>query len=41
VAGATRDEVLAASAIGIEFGGGPAFVVVGDNLLRFLDELEK
>ena len=41
VAGATRDEILAASAIGIEFGGGPAFVVVRDNLLHFLDELEK
>ncbi|MEW6685139.1 MAG: carboxymuconolactone decarboxylase family protein [Candidatus Edwardsbacteria bacterium] len=39
-AGATRDEVLEAAAIGIEFGGGPSFVVVRDNLLDFLDEIE-
>ena len=39
-AGATRDEVLEAAAIGIEFGGGPAFVVVRENLLNFLDEIE-
>lgn len=40
VAGATRDEVLEAAAIGIEFGGGPSFVVVRDHLLDFLDEIE-
>ncbi len=39
-AGATREEVLEAAAIGIEFGGGPSFVVVRDNLLDFLDEIE-
>ncbi len=39
-AGATREEVLDAAAIGIEFGGGPSFVVVRDNLLDFLDEIE-
>ncbi len=38
--GATREEVLEAAAIGIEFGGGPSFVVVRDNLLDFLDEIE-
>jgi AhpD family alkylhydroperoxidase len=38
-AGATREEVLDAAKIGIEFGGGPSFVVVRNNLLDFLDEL--
>jgi AhpD family alkylhydroperoxidase len=37
--GATREEVLEAAAIGVEFGGGPSFVVVRDNLLEFLDEI--
>jgi AhpD family alkylhydroperoxidase len=40
-AGAARDEVLEAAAIGVEFGGGPSFVVVRDHLLDFLDEIEK
>ncbi len=40
-AGATRAEVLEAAAIGVEFGGGPSFVVVRDNLLEFLDEIEE
>jgi AhpD family alkylhydroperoxidase len=39
-AGATRQEVLEAAAIGVEFGGGPSFVVVRDNLLEFLDDIE-
>jgi AhpD family alkylhydroperoxidase len=39
-AGATREEVLEAAAIGVEFGGGPSFVVVRDNLLDFLEEIE-
>lgn len=38
-AGATRDEVIDAAKIGVEFGGGPSFVVVRNNLLEFLDEL--
>ena len=38
--GATREEVLEVAAIGVEFGGGPSFVVVRDNLLDFLDEIE-
>jgi AhpD family alkylhydroperoxidase len=37
---ATRSEVIEAAAIGVEFGGGPSFVVVRDNLLAFLDEIE-
>lgn len=41
LAGAKRDEVLEAAAIGIEFGGGPSFVIVRDNLLDFLDDIEK
>ena len=36
----TREEIMEAAAIGIEFGGGPAFVVVRDNLQDFLDEIE-
>jgi len=40
-AGASKEEVLEAAAIGVEFGGGPSFVVVRDNLLGFLDEIEK
>ena len=39
-AGAAREEVLEAAAIGVEFGGGPSFVVVRDNLLDFIDEIE-
>ncbi len=39
-AGATREEVLEAAAIGVEFGGGPSFVVVRDNILDFIDEIE-
>jgi AhpD family alkylhydroperoxidase len=39
-AGATRAEVLEAAAIGVEFGGGPSFVVVRDQLLQYLDEIE-
>ena len=39
-ADATRQEVLEAAAIGVEFGGGPSFVVVRDNLLDFLDEMQ-
>ena len=38
--GATREEVIDAAAIGVEFGGGPAFVAVRDNLLEFLDQIE-
>ncbi|MBN2254179.1 MAG: carboxymuconolactone decarboxylase family protein [Deltaproteobacteria bacterium] len=38
-AGATRQEILEAAAVGVEFGGGPAFVVVRDNLMAFLDEI--
>ncbi len=38
-AGASRQEVIEASTIGVEFGGGPSFVMVRDNLLRILDEL--
>ena len=40
-AGATRDEVIDAAKIGVEFGGGPSFAMVRNNLLDFLDELEK
>jgi hypothetical protein len=37
---ATREGVIDAAKIGVEFGGGPAFVGVRNNLLEFLDELE-
>ena len=37
--GATRDEVIDAAAIGVEFGGGPSFVMVREHLLPFLDEI--
>ncbi len=39
-AGAIRAEVLEAAAIGVEFGGGPSFVVVRDHLLEFMDDIE-
>ena len=38
-AGGTRDQALEAAAIGVEFGGGPSFVVVRDHLLNMLDEI--
>ncbi len=37
--GATRAEIIDAAAIGVEFGGGPSFVAVRDNLLDFLDDI--
>jgi AhpD family alkylhydroperoxidase len=40
-AGANRAEITEAAAIGVEFGGGPSFVVVRDHLLDFLDDIEK
>lgn len=39
-AGATRQEIFEAAAIGVEFGGGPSFVAVRDELPGFLDEIE-
>ena len=38
---ATREEIIEAASIGVEFGGGGAFVLVRDNLLPFLDDLEE
>ncbi len=38
-AGATREQALDAAAIGVEFGGGPSFVVVREHLLGMLDEI--
>ena len=38
--GATREEIIDAAAIGVEFGGGPSFVAVRDKLLDFLDDIE-
>lgn len=38
-AGATREEVIDAAKIAVEFGGGPSFVMIRNNLLDFLDEL--
>ena len=38
-AGATREQALEAASIGVEFGGGPSFVVVRDHLLGMLDEI--
>ena len=39
--GASKEEIFEAASIGVEFGGGPSFVMVRDNLLQFLDEIEK
>jgi len=41
MAGATKEEVIEAAAIGIEFGGASAYVLVRNNLLNYLDEMEK
>ena len=40
-AGATKNEILEAAAIGVEVEGGPSFVIVRDNLLDSLDDIEK
>lgn len=40
-AGATKEEIIEAAAIGIEFGGASAYVLVRNNLLNFLDEIEE
>ncbi|KAF5075374.1 Carboxymuconolactone decarboxylase family protein [anaerobic digester metagenome] len=39
-AGATREEVMEAAAIGIKFGGASAYTIVRNNLLNCLDEIE-
>ncbi len=39
-AGATRQQVIEAAAVGVEFGGGPSYALVRDHLLGFLDEIE-
>jgi len=38
-AGATREEVIDAAAVGVEFGGGPSFVFARDYVLPFLEEI--
>ncbi|MEL7670844.1 hypothetical protein [Methanobacterium sp.] len=40
-AGATREEVIEAAAIGVKFGGASAYTIVRNNLLNCLDEIEK
>lgn len=39
-AGATKEEVIGAAAIGIKFGGAPSYNIVRNNLLQCLDEME-
>ena len=39
-AGASRQEIIEAAAIGVEFGGGPSFIIARDDLLDFLDDIE-
>ncbi|MDT8901546.1 carboxymuconolactone decarboxylase family protein [Anaeroselena agilis] len=38
-AGATREQAFEAASIGVEFGGGPSFVVVRDHMPGMLDEI--
>ena len=39
---ATKAEIIEAAAMGVEFGGGPSFVVVARyHLLDFLDDIEQ
>jgi AhpD family alkylhydroperoxidase len=38
--GASRKEIIEAATVGVEFGGGPAFVLVRDHLLDYMDDLE-
>ena len=40
-AGARREEVIEAAAIGVKFGGAPSYTIVRNNLLDCLDEIEK
>ncbi|MCE5262395.1 MAG: hypothetical protein LLG97_02545 [Deltaproteobacteria bacterium] len=37
---ATREEIIEAASIGVEFGGGPSFALVRDHLLQFWDDLK-
>jgi len=39
--GATKQQVLDAAAIGVEFGGGPSFVIVRNELLDVLEQIEE
>ena len=36
IAGATKDEIVEAAAIGVDYGGGSAYVMVRDHLLDFI-----
>jgi AhpD family alkylhydroperoxidase len=38
-AGATRDEIIEAASIGVDYGGGASFVMVRDNLLDILNSI--
>ena len=38
-AGASKEQVLEAAAIGVEFGGGPSFVFVREHLLKMIEEM--
>jgi len=38
-AGATREEIIDAAKIAVQFGGGPSFVLIRNNLLDILDEI--
>lgn len=40
-AGATKEEIIGAAAIGVEFGGASAYTMVRNHLLNFLDEMEE
>lgn len=38
--GASREEVYDAAAIGMEFGGGPSYVIVRNELMQVLDQVQ-
>ena len=38
IAGATKDEIVEAAAIGVDYGGGASYVMVRDHLLDFIEQ---
>jgi AhpD family alkylhydroperoxidase len=41
IAGATKEEIVEAAAIGVDYGGGASYVMVRDHLLDFIEQAKK
>jgi len=41
IEGATKDEIIEAAAIGVDYGGGSSYVMIRDHLLDFIEQATK